>query len=210
MKTQMDSHQIHLRFSQDIKLLLQRLAQEPLSLGEILAETSERGFSLVITLLVLPFLLPMPPGLTGPFGAACLCLSVQMILGRRSPWLPKRIARYKFPRPFAHVLLQNLRRVTKVLEKITRPRLTKIANYDLTWRINGLCISWLTLLLMLPVPFTNPIPTVGILLLAVATIESDGLLIWISYGITILITMLFGFIGYALWLAPSLLPSIFR
>ncbi|WP_082803788.1 exopolysaccharide biosynthesis protein [Anabaena sp. 4-3] len=206
----MDSHQIHLRFSQDIKLLLQRLAQEPLSLGEILAETSERGFSLVITLLVLPFLLPMPPGLTGPFGAACLCLSVQMILGRRSPWLPKRIARYKFPRPFAHVLLQNLRRVTKVLEKITRPRLTKIANYDLTWRINGLCISWLTLLLMLPVPFTNPIPTVGILLLAVATIESDGLLIWISYGITILITMLFGFIGYALWLAPSLLPSIFR
>nr|WP_066375791.1 exopolysaccharide biosynthesis protein [Anabaena sp. CA = ATCC 33047] len=210
MKTQMDSHQIHLRFSQDIKLLLQRLAQEPLSLGEILAETSERGFSLVITLLVLPFLLPMPPGLTGPFGAACLCLSVQMILGRRSPWLPKRIARYKFPRSFAQVLLQNLRRVTKVLEKIARPRLTKIANYDLTWRINGLCISWLTLLLMLPVPLTNPIPTVGILLLAVATIESDGLLIWISYGLTILITMLFGFIGYALWLAPSLLPSIFR
>ncbi|WP_084386865.1 exopolysaccharide biosynthesis protein [Anabaena sp. CA = ATCC 33047] len=206
----MDSHQIHLRFSQDIKLLLQRLAQEPLSLGEILAETSERGFSLVITLLVLPFLLPMPPGLTGPFGAACLCLSVQMILGRRSPWLPKRIARYKFPRSFAQVLLQNLRRVTKVLEKIARPRLTKIANYDLTWRINGLCISWLTLLLMLPVPLTNPIPTVGILLLAVATIESDGLLIWISYGLTILITMLFGFIGYALWLAPSLLPSIFR
>ncbi len=201
---------MHLRFSQEIKSLLQRLTEQQLTLGEILAETSERGFSLVIALLVLPFLLPMPPGLTGPFGGACLLLSVQMVLGRRSPWLPRRISRYKFPRPFAQLLLQNLQRLTKILEKIARPRLKKIANNPLTWRINGLCISWLTILLISPIPFTNPIPTVGILLLAVATIEADGLLICISYVITALITLLFGFIGYAFWLAPSLLPSIFR
>jgi hypothetical protein len=201
---------MHLRFSQDIKSLLQRLSEKSLTLGDILAETSERGFSLVIALLVLPFLFPMPPGLAGPFGAACLLLSVQMILGRRSPWLPKRIANYKFPRSFAQFLLQNLGRLTKMLQKIARPRLAKIAHNPLTWRINGFCISWLTLLLMLPIPFTNPIPTVGILLLAVATIESDGLLICISYVITALITLLFAFIGYALWLAPSWLPSIFK
>ncbi|MBW4684024.1 MAG: exopolysaccharide biosynthesis protein [Komarekiella atlantica HA4396-MV6] len=201
---------MHLRFSQDIKSLLQRLSEKSLTLGDILAETSERGFSLVIALLVLPFLFPMPPGLAGPFGAACLLLSVQMVLGRRSPWLPRRIANYKFPRSFAQLLLQNLGRLTKVLQKIARPRLAKIAHHPLTWRINGLCISWLTLLLMSPIPFTNPIPTVGILLLAVATIESDGLLICISYVITALITLLFAFIGYALWLAPSWLPSIFK
>jgi hypothetical protein len=201
---------MHLRFSQEIKSLLQRLAEQHLTLGDILAETSERGFSLVIALLVLPFLFPMPPGLTGPFGAACLLLSVQMVFGRRSPWLPKRISRYKFPRPFAQLILQNLQRVTKILEKIARPRLAKIANNPLTWRVNGLCISWLTLLLISPVPFTNPIPTVGILLLTVATIESDGLLICISYAITVLITLIFGFIGYAVWLAPSWLPSIFK
>ncbi|BAZ53236.1 exopolysaccharide synthesis ExoD [Nostoc sp. NIES-4103] len=201
---------MHLRFSQEIKSLLQRLAQQHLTLGDILAQTSERGFSLVIALLVLPFLFPMPPGLAGPFGAACLVLSAQMVLGRRSPWLPKKIARYQFPRPFAEFLLKNLQRLTKILEKITRHRLAKIANNPLTWRINGLCISWLTILLMSPVPFTNPFPTVGILLLAVATIEADGLLICVGYVLTALITALFGFIGYALWLAPSLLPSIFK
>ncbi|AFY34001.1 exopolysaccharide biosynthesis protein [Calothrix sp. PCC 7507] len=201
---------MHLRFSQDIKSLLQRLAEQPLTLGDILAETSERGFSLVIALLVLPFLFPMPPGFTGPFGGACLLLSLQMVLGRRSPWLPKKIANYKFPRRFANILLQNLRRVTRIVEKIARPRLAKIAENSWTWRLNGLCISWLTLLLISPIPLTNPIPTVGILLLAVATIESDGLLMCISYVITVLITFLFGFIGYALWLAPSLLPSIFK
>jgi hypothetical protein len=205
-----NSRQMRLRFSQEIKSLLRRLTEQQLTIGEILAETSERGFSLVIALLVLPFLLPMPPGLTGPFGGACLLLSVQMVLGRRSPWLPRRIARYKFPRSFAQLLLQNLQRLTKILEKIARPRLKKIANNPLTWRINGLCISWLAILLISPIPFTNPIPTVGILLLAVATIEADGLLICISYVITALITVLFGLIGYAFWLAPSLLPSIFK
>jgi hypothetical protein len=201
---------MHLRFSQDIKSLLERLAKQPLTLGDILAETSERGFCLVITLLVLPFLFPMPPGLTGPFGGACLLLSVQMILGRRSPWLPKKIANYKFPRHFAQLLLQNLGRITKILQKIARPRLATIAYNPFIWRINGFCISLLTVLLILPIPFTNPIPTIGILLLTVATIESDGLLICISYAITALITLLFGFLGYALWLAPSLLPSILK
>lgn len=201
---------MHLRFSQDIKSLLQRLADQPLTLGDILAETSERGFSLVIALLVLPFLFPMPPGFTGPFGGACLLLSVQMLLGRRSPWLPKKIANYQFPRAFAQVILQNLRRITKILEKIARPRWGKIADHPWIWRFNGFCISWLAILLISPIPLTNPFPTIGILLLAVATIESDGLLMCISYVITVLITLLFGFIGYALWLAPSLLPSIFK
>jgi hypothetical protein len=208
--TKIPPRQIHLRFSQDIKLLLQRLADKPLSIGDILAETSERGFSLVIALLVLPFLFPMPPGLTGPFGGACLLLSMQMMLGRRSPWLPKKISRYKFPRTFAQVLLQNLQRVTKILEKITRPRLTRIANNRFIWRFNGFCISWLAVLLISPVPLTNPIPTIGILLLAVATIESDGLLMCFGYIFTILTTLVFTLIGYLLWYAPNFLPAIFR
>ncbi|HLO86071.1 MAG TPA: exopolysaccharide biosynthesis protein [Nostocaceae cyanobacterium] len=201
---------IPLRFSQDIKSLLQRLAEQPLTLEDILVETSERGFSLVIALLVLPFLFPMPPGFTGPFGGACLILSLQMLMGRRSPWLPKKIAKYQFPRTFAQILLNNLRRVTRILEKITRPRLKKIAEHPWTWRFNGFCISWLTILLISPVPLTNPFPTIAILLIAVATLESDGLLLCIGYIASALVTTLFGFIGYAIWLAPSLLPSIFK
>ena len=201
---------MRLRFSQDLKLLLERLASQPLSLGDIMAETSERGFSLVITLLVLPFLFPMPPGLTGPLGSACLLLAVQMALGKRSPWLPEKIAQFKFPSWFILQLLQNLKRVTGVLEKIARPRLLRLAESPQVWRLNGVCIAWLTLLLISPIPFTNPIPTVGILLLAAATLEADGLLMCISYAVTGLITLLFGFIIYALWQAPTLLPNIFR
>ncbi|BDA68511.1 exopolysaccharide synthesis, ExoD [Rivularia sp. IAM M-261] len=203
---------MHLRFSQDIKTLLQHLADKPLTLGDIIAETSERGFSLVIALLVLPFLLPMPPGLSTPLGVACLLMAGQMALGRRTPWLPKKIATFQFPKRFAQALLQNLQRVTKVLEKISRPRFEKIADNDLTWRLNGICLTWLAILLMSPYPpATNMIPAVGMLLLAVATIESDGLLMCLGYIATVLNTLFFGFAFYLLYAgATYLLPNVFR
>lgn len=201
---------MHLKFSQDIESLLKRLAKEPLTLGEILAETYERGFSLSIGLLVLPFLFPMPPGLSSVLGLGCFVLAIQMVMGRRVPWLPKKVAKFKFPRNFSLQLLQNIKRVTRWLEKIVRPRSLKIAESSYVWRTNGLCIAWLAILLMLPIPFTNPLPATGILLLAVATLEADGLLMLFGYCLTLINTFVFTFIGYALWQAPNLLPNFFR
>lgn len=201
---------MHSRFSQDIKELLERLVSEPLTLAEILAETAERGFSLVIGLLVLPFLFPMPPGFTTILGSACLLLSVQMAIGRRSPWLPGKVARFQFPRLLLQQLLNNLKRVTRIVERVASPRWQGLAEHPHIWQINGLCISWLTLLLMSPIPFTNPIPTVGILLFAIATLEADGVLMCVSYVLTALITVFFGLIGYLLWRSPEILQNLFQ
>ena len=201
---------MNLRFSQDLETLLNRLIEKPLTLGDILAETSERGFGLVIVLMALPFLLPMPPGFAGPLGFGCLVLSAQMALGRRSPWLPKRIARFQFPNWLALKLLNVMRRVTGVLEKIARPRMRQLAESHQIWRLNGVCIAWLAFLLMLPIPFTNPIPTAGILLLAVATLEADGLLMCVAYGLTIAITLAVAGIGYMVWQSPTFFQNLFR
>ena len=199
-----------LRFSQDIKLLLTKLATKPIAIGEIVEETAERGFNLIIGLLVLPFLFPMPPGLSGVMGIGCLVLGMQMALGRKYPWLPRRVAKFTFPRSLSQQLLKNIRRITVWLEKIVRSRWKQVANHSYTWRGNGMCISWLSILLMLPIPFTNPLPAIAILLLAVATIEADGLLMCVGYGLTIVNTIFFGFIGYALWQVPDLLPNFLR
>ncbi len=206
----MDSDSPQPRFSQEIKALLERLAEQPLTLAHVLSETAERGFCLVIGLLVLPFLFPMPPGSAIIFGAACLLLSVQMAVGRRSPWLPSRVARYQFPSMLAKTVLSNLRRVTRVTERFVRPRLPGLANSSSIWHINGVCISWLTLLLMAPIPMTNPIPTVGILLLVVATLEADGVMMILGYVATGLITGTFGLAGYLLWRSPELIQHWFQ
>lgn len=201
----MDSNSHQPKFSQEIKALLEQLARHPLTLAHVLKTTSERGFSLVIGLLVLPFLFPMPPGLTTILGSACLLLSVQMALGRRSPWLPRRVAQFKFPSRLAQQILNNLKRVTGFTERFVRPRFTKLAESTHIWRINGACITLLTLLLMLPIPFTNPIPTVGILIFVVATLEADGLLMCIGYAATSLTVGMFVLLGYGLLQTPDLI-----
>lgn len=193
------------RFSQEIKALLERLTHQPLTLAHVLDETAERGFSLVIGLLVLPFLFPMPPGVTTILGSACLLLSLQMTVGRKVPWLPRQVAQFQFPTVLARQVLGNLRRVTCLSERFVRPRLARLANSPLVWHINGACITWLTLLLMSPVPMTNPLPTIGILILVVATVETDGVMMVLGYAVTGLVTAVFGLLGYGLWRSPELL-----
>ena len=156
------------------------------------------------------------------------------MLCRKYPWLPQQVAEFKFPRSLSQKLLKNIRRVTVWLEKIVRSRWKQVADNSYTWRSNGFCIAWLSILLMLPIPFTNPLPAIApstvpiclrypfgvteetsatdclaILLLAVATLEADGLLMCIGYCLTLVNTIFFGFIGYALWQARDLLSNLF-
>lgn len=198
------------RFSEEIKGLLERLIDQPLTLSQLLGETQERGFSLMIGLLVLPFLFPMPPGFTTILGGGSLLLSVQMALGRRSPWLPSKIAEAQFPQKLAQQMLNPLKRFSRWVERLARPRWSSITQHPHVWRINGLCISWLALLLMSPIPMTNPVPTVGILAFVVATLEEDGLLLCVSYGLTGLITAFFGVIGYLLWRSPAVIQNLLQ
>lgn len=199
-----------LKFSQDIKLLLAKLAIEPLAIAEILQETAEQGFCLLLSLLVLPFLFPMPPGLSGLMGTACFVLGIEMALGRKSPWLPRPIAQFKFPRSLSQQLFKKIRQLLICLEKIVRSRWRPIANNPYTGRCNGFCIAWLSILLMSPIPFTNPLPALTKLLLAIATLSTDDLLMCIAYLLTVFNTIFFAFIGYALWQSPSLLPNLFK
>ncbi|HEY9764343.1 MAG TPA: exopolysaccharide biosynthesis protein [Trichocoleus sp.] len=198
------------KFSEEIKALLERLIVQPLTVGEILSETKERGFSLMIGLLVLPFLFPLPPGFTTVLGGGALLLALQMALGRHSPWLPKKIAQFRFPQKLAQQMLNPLKRMSHWLGNIARPRWPKITRHPQIWQINGICISWLAVLLMSPVPFTNPIPTVGILAFVIATLEGDGLLLCVSYGLTLLNTVFFGVLGYLLWRSPDIIRTLLQ
>lgn len=190
---------MNLKFSQEIQALLEKSAQESLTLRDILTVTSERGFSFMIALLALPFIFPIPPGLTGIPGIAILLLSSQMLLGFHRPWLPRKVANFTFPSKIAQKLLNPVKKLTCILEKFTRPRFPKIANNHYIWRFNGFCIGWLTLILILPIPFTNPFPAIGILLLSVAMLEADGLLMAIVYIWTVLLTLALFLLGLNFW-----------
>jgi hypothetical protein len=196
---------MQLRFSQDLNLLIERSANHPTTLAELLAETSERSFSIAIGLLTLPFLLPMPPGVSIVSGGGCMLMGLQMMAGWKTPWLPRRVTQMQFPQTFMQRLLQVMQSMTKLLEKFVRPRMRWLANNRSIWRLNGLCVFWLAFLLILPIPLTNQIPAVGMMLFVFAMLEVDGLLMCIGYGLTIAITVAVFGIGYLLWQSPELL-----
>lgn len=198
---------MQLKLSQELRPLIERLATQPVSLGEVLAETSEQSFGLVMALLTLPFLLPMPPGVSTISGGGCILLGLQMAAGWKSPWLPKRVAEIKFPQAFMARLLRVVQSISQFLERFVRPRMPWLTNHMGIWRLNGVCICWLAFLLILPIPLTNPIPTVGILLFVFAMLESDGLLMCISYGMTVAITAAVFGVGYILWQSPELIQQ---
>lgn len=182
---------MYLKFSHELESLLKKLADQPLTIRELLDGTSEKGLMLLSGLFAFPFLLPMPPGMTTILGGSCFLLSLQLALGRKEPWLPKKLANFRFPKQLIYPLLRFLKKLSHWFEKITAPRLKIIAQNPYIWRINGFWIAWLAILLMLPIPFTNPLPTIGIVLLVIATIESDGLLMCVAYVWSIIVSLLF-------------------
>ncbi len=186
---------MHFKFSQDIEELLTLVAQKSLTVKDLLAVTAERGFCLLIAFLALPFIFPIPPGLTGVAGSVILLLAFQMLLGFHRPWLPARMANVSFPSSLAQHLLKYVKRLTGIFERVTRPRLIFLASHPYIWRINGLVLAWLTILLILPIPFTNPFPALGILLLTVAMLEADGLMMCFAYGWTLSISFGIYFLG---------------
>lgn len=196
------------KLSQDLVLLLEDIEKQPLSLQNILERTAERGVLMLIILLVAPCLFPLPPGSTTVLGAACLLLSGQMALGRHQLWLPQLVGRWIFPTQVTQGLLANSHRLARLIDRFSHARWTRLARSRRVWRINGLCISWLTILLALPVPLTNFSLAAGILTIAIATIEADGVIMCYGYGLLGLNTALFGGLGYLVWWAPELLQRV--
>jgi hypothetical protein len=182
---------MNLKFSHELESLLKKLADQPLTIRELLDGTSEKGLMLLCGLFAFPFLLPMPPGVSSILGGSCFLLSLQLALGRKDLWLPKKLANFRFPNKIIYPLLRFLKKLSYWFEKITAPRLKIIAKNPYIWRINGFWIAWLAILLMLPIPLTNPLPTLGIVLLVIATIEADGLLMCVAYLWSIIISLLF-------------------
>jgi hypothetical protein len=165
------------RFSQELKRLAQQFADRPAPLSEILEATKGRGFDLLLLLIGLPFVTPVPlPGFSGPFGVVVLLIGARLALGRR-PWLPEKLLRRKLPPQFIAKVLATASRVVRWLEVLLRPRLRFLHEQWMYRRIAGtlIMLSGLLMALPLPIPLTNGLPALTVVLLAAGAMERDGL-----------------------------------
>ncbi len=165
------------RFSRELQDLAHQFAGRPARLSEILAATQGRGFNLLLLLISLPLLTPVPlPGVSTLFGFVVMLIGTRLALGRE-PWLPKKILRRELPAQFIARLLGAACRMVRGLEVLLRPRLGFLHEQWIYRRVAGALImfSGLLLLLPLPIPFTNCLPALTVVLLAAGAMERDGL-----------------------------------
>jgi len=201
------------RFSQELHDLAAPFAGRPAHLSEILAATQGRGFNLFLLLIGIPFLTPIPlPGFSTPFGLVVLLIGARLALGRR-PWLPKRILQREMPARFITKLLGAASRIVRWLEILLRPRLDFLHEQWIYRRIAGtlIMLSGLLLLLPLPIPLSNSLPALTVVLLAAGAMERDGLFFLAGCAMFGLTLAFFGLLAFGgAHLLDNLRHTVFR
>jgi len=168
------------KLSDSLRGLSVSLSAETVSLRQILETIGEQGMLLVCAVLTLPFLIPVSiPGVSTVFGFAIVLLAVSITLNR-VPWLPRRILDRQLPGPALRQTFERASGIVARLEGLVKPRLGFVAATPGAHVIHGCALMLGGLLLMVPfgfVPFSNTLPGIAILALALGLLELDGLLL---------------------------------
>lgn len=162
--------------------LLEGLKSVPsvrIGVHEIVEALSGRAFALLIVLLGLPNCLPMPPPIPTICGILLILVSLQMMSGMITPWMPRRILSQTVSRLDLVRAVDRALPLLRRLERVSRPRLG-VADGGLALRLVGATIFVLSVALLVAAPFVGQIPLgIAISVIGVGLVERDGLLmIW--------------------------------
>lgn len=165
-----------LRLSEELARLITAFADRPVRLQDVIAVLHGRAWIMLLLVLSLPFCTPIPlPGVSTPFGFIIALIGFRLSL-RQKPWLPRSILERELPAGFFPRLLAAARKVLQLLELGLRPRLTWLLDTAWLHHLYGamIMVAGILLLLPLPVPLSNTVPALTIVLLAGALLERDG------------------------------------
>jgi hypothetical protein len=154
--------------------ILARLARETqlekVDVGTLLDALKDRSFGIIIILFALPnAILPV----AWVLGTPILLFSIQMMLGWREPWLPALLTRPQLSRETFAKLMDYVSRHLSMIESWLKPRWSWLTSPAME-RVIGAYLTFLTIVLLVPVPFGNALPSFGIAIIAAGLLEKDG------------------------------------
>lgn len=164
---------------------VQNLDGERISIGVMLQLLDDRSIWALLLLLALPMALPIPaPGLSVPFGACMVLISVQLALGRHYAWLPRSLVRRSVDKAAFARLLHGMLPALRRLEKIVRPRKRSWAGEWMKLPVGVVCLI-LALIITLPIPLGHMVPGTAIALFSLGMMERDGVTVWTGLAVAV-------------------------
>lgn len=187
------------------RVLLDQFAQgdpsEIIRLDDVLGGLEERAFGMLLFLSIPTAFIPGIAGVIS--GPLVVLVGVQLLFGRNEPWLPDFIGRRGPHRHAMATFRDRLGPWLGRLERVVKPRAHVLLDHPVASAFTGLNLLVLGLLLSLPIPFTNVLFALLLLVFALALLERDGRLLAVAWLASVLAIAVFGVLSGSLAAAAS-------
>jgi hypothetical protein len=168
-----------------LRSVIAKLPPQGVTLAQIRDLVGDDGPMILVGLLSLVFLIPVSiPGVSTVFGAAILLVGISRLFGR-GIWLPQRFRDRVVASDKLRAALQRALVWLDRLERISRPqRLGWLAGDGVMGVLNNSGLILAAILLMAPfgmIPFSNTLPALALLCLAIGLLQRDGVCVLLGY-----------------------------
>ena len=146
------------------------------TLGSLLDLFGSKGFAVAFIVLMGPSALPIPTGgVTNVLEVVTMLLALELIVGRRTVWLPERWRRLDVGGPTRGRFASALVRQVRWVERFSHPHLRFLFGHRLSGVVFGMLVLALTLAAFVAPPFSglDTLPSLGIVLLALGVLLED-------------------------------------
>ncbi|MBN8530449.1 MAG: exopolysaccharide biosynthesis protein [Alphaproteobacteria bacterium] len=157
-----------------LEALAEKLPAPETSIDELRRMLSGRIYGMLLPVLAIPNFVPFPvPGLSAMLGLPLLLLTFQMMLGHQQPWLPEKVLKRRIKTEHLRKAIAFILPYLRKVECVTAPRWKWMLNPPMDKLIAAVCV-FLSLMIMLPVPFGNALPALAICFFSIAMMQRDG------------------------------------
>jgi hypothetical protein len=150
--------------------------EEPKTLGGLIDMFGQGSFAIAFVLLMALPALPLPTGgATHVLEVITMLLALELIVGRREVWLPRRWKRFELAGASRQRFITMLLKRIRWLERFSRPRAPWLFGHPLSTAVFGVTVFVLALTAFLAPPFSglDTLPSIGVVVLALGVLLTD-------------------------------------
>jgi hypothetical protein len=165
-----------LAISERLKRLAEDVDGDAASMEWILGQLHERAFGLFLLVLALPCCIPFLYGVPQVVALPLMFISAQVLLGRKVPWLPRRLGARTVSKTALSDLARRADPWLRRIEAVSRPRLGALTRPPMD-QVVGLALVLFSASILVPLPGTNTVPGIAVVIVAMGLLQRDGILV---------------------------------
>lgn len=155
-------------------------SKQPKTIESLIELFEDKSFAIVFLLLMLLPALPIPTGgITHILELIVALLALEMILGFRAIWLPKKWKQRRLGKTMEGKIIPLILKRVRWFEQRSRPRWKWLFTAPLAERLLGLAVFIFTIFALIAPPFTglDTLPALGIIIISLSIILDDALML---------------------------------